>query len=870
MSLANDHQPTLSSVSSLSSSPSTSLLDQLNGNNPSSNTNMSMTNNSTNNNNTFSIPFKPMLTSKAALDSTTSSSIQHHANLTMLSPAIPMTSQFPSPLIQQSHMFTSGVSIPSPYQTPIMQNANPFSPSPIQSMIPPQTPLQQLLAATSLLQQQQQQQQQDLNASSSSLITNSVSTPPNSFSTGASMNAAMSFGSPQVAMATPPQLLAAAASVNAANAIISSASSLSSTSSVPAAFTAAFASPAHILTQIHPQANVPAAATASIPGNSPHVAISNINNSLTAILNTPLQPQTTFAPFTPRMSPSITPSLLAASTHPLTRYNSHPNTVQATMTPMTNVVNDMFKEPQNLSMTLDELQMNMKSSNSATSTAGMMTMMMGGSEASAIGTRDMGGVIASNFPGSTQGYVSSTSAAGTRMIAATSAFTTKNDYVNMEQLLEGDDAYVESPKPAAPTSQMGGETYDYNNLNSTYNSPPSLSTLFTTRLPTTTNTNTSDISYQANPYSFQTSIHNQPVFQQQHQQEQTHHLQHPPTPETTYIPIAPIQKCIDTIGSSPAVTYTNTSTTFHQHPHVTHPQPYIYAYDSHRQNDLTPPTTSSDSHIPYRQEASQDPLASQPATSTSTTSTSVTSAFAVPFTASSASQQLEQSEEMQQRIKVKKPVIRKKRKTKTQLKAEAEERAIAYAIQQAELEVNAKMAAAGTASLASKITKFSPATDATSLQTASNSTTQDPTTTAVVPPPLHLDRKHPCDICHKRFRSISNLRDHRRNHQRTRTHHCDQPDCNKSFFRKQDLFRHQATHLGDGERPFECRHEGCGKRFGRLDAMQRHAALNCVKRVVGNGDGDGDGGESLSRLGGDGEETSEVGDVDVDGGELEA
>ncbi|KAJ3412554.1 hypothetical protein HDV05_000588 [Chytridiales sp. JEL 0842] len=96
--------------------------------------------------------------------------------------------------------------------------------------------------------------------------------------------------------------------------------------------------------------------------------------------------------------------------------------------------------------------------------------------------------------------------------------------------------------------------------------------------------------------------------------------------------------------------------------------------------------------------------------------------------------------------------------------------------------------------------------------------------TAPTSPKDSKDRPHPCPHCPKFFATPSNLRDHVRLHSRSRSHPC--PQCEKLFFRKQDLSRHMATHMSKDERPWECVN-GCGKRFGRGDAMRRHASANC-------------------------------------------
>ncbi|KAI9356192.1 hypothetical protein DFJ73DRAFT_235070 [Zopfochytrium polystomum] len=79
---------------------------------------------------------------------------------------------------------------------------------------------------------------------------------------------------------------------------------------------------------------------------------------------------------------------------------------------------------------------------------------------------------------------------------------------------------------------------------------------------------------------------------------------------------------------------------------------------------------------------------------------------------------------------------------------------------------------------------------------------------------------------------------------RPRPHRCTH--CTKTFLRKQDVIRHRATHLPRDLRPFHCPNTGCDRRYGRIDAVLRHARLFCTSRklsgaAAGSG-GDGSGG----------------------------
>ncbi|KAJ3105415.1 hypothetical protein HDU97_008169, partial [Phlyctochytrium planicorne] len=61
---------------------------------------------------------------------------------------------------------------------------------------------------------------------------------------------------------------------------------------------------------------------------------------------------------------------------------------------------------------------------------------------------------------------------------------------------------------------------------------------------------------------------------------------------------------------------------------------------------------------------------------------------------------------------------------------------------------------------------------------------------------------------------------------RERRFHCIIPNCDKSFFRKQDRVRHEATHMLPNQRPHQCPN-GCGRSFGRADVATRHAKNAC-------------------------------------------
>ncbi|KAI9302157.1 hypothetical protein BJ944DRAFT_140329, partial [Cunninghamella echinulata] len=76
-----------------------------------------------------------------------------------------------------------------------------------------------------------------------------------------------------------------------------------------------------------------------------------------------------------------------------------------------------------------------------------------------------------------------------------------------------------------------------------------------------------------------------------------------------------------------------------------------------------------------------------------------------------------------------------------------------------------------------------------------------------------------CEFCDKVFYRAYNLKSHRLSHSKIRPYVCRYDGCPWRFSRPHDLRRHE--HLHAGHRPYGC--TSCGKRFSRLDALERHA-----------------------------------------------
>ena len=121
-----------------------------------------------------------------------------------------------------------------------------------------------------------------------------------------------------------------------------------------------------------------------------------------------------------------------------------------------------------------------------------------------------------------------------------------------------------------------------------------------------------------------------------------------------------------------------------------------------------------------------------------------------------------------------------------------------------------------------------------------------PPTSPPPPPPLRPTKNKPritfpCTACHKTFTRVYNLSSHMRSHNGVRPFVCGV--CGKAFVRQHDRKRHEDSH--SSEKNFVCKGElkfppnaqwGCGKRFGRADALSLHyrseAGRKCIKPLL--------------------------------------
>jgi general transcription factor IIIA len=87
------------------------------------------------------------------------------------------------------------------------------------------------------------------------------------------------------------------------------------------------------------------------------------------------------------------------------------------------------------------------------------------------------------------------------------------------------------------------------------------------------------------------------------------------------------------------------------------------------------------------------------------------------------------------------------------------------------------------------------------------------------------------DGCDQRFNRPCRLKAHVQSHNKERPFACDQPDCDKTFPRKDHLQRHLKNAHSDPavQRTFTCDWAGCGKSFTSNGRLQRHRDVHDSK-----------------------------------------
>ncbi|KAL6703772.1 hypothetical protein ACN47E_009071 [Coniothyrium glycines] len=84
------------------------------------------------------------------------------------------------------------------------------------------------------------------------------------------------------------------------------------------------------------------------------------------------------------------------------------------------------------------------------------------------------------------------------------------------------------------------------------------------------------------------------------------------------------------------------------------------------------------------------------------------------------------------------------------------------------------------------------------------------------------------ESCRQRFNRPCRLESHMRSHNKERPFACNEPDCDKTFPRKDHLRRHIKNAHSDPatERTYACQWEGCGKSFTSNGRLQRHVEVH--------------------------------------------
>ncbi|KAJ0173182.1 hypothetical protein K1T71_011358 [Dendrolimus kikuchii] len=85
---------------------------------------------------------------------------------------------------------------------------------------------------------------------------------------------------------------------------------------------------------------------------------------------------------------------------------------------------------------------------------------------------------------------------------------------------------------------------------------------------------------------------------------------------------------------------------------------------------------------------------------------------------------------------------------------------------------------------------------------------------------------HACGLCDKSYKAAWLLKSHmERDHEGIAQYKCQQKDCDKKFYKKSDLDKHERSHTG--VRPYVC--EACARRFGQSSHLKRHER-SCKER----------------------------------------
>lgn len=99
--------------------------------------------------------------------------------------------------------------------------------------------------------------------------------------------------------------------------------------------------------------------------------------------------------------------------------------------------------------------------------------------------------------------------------------------------------------------------------------------------------------------------------------------------------------------------------------------------------------------------------------------------------------------------------------------------------------------------------------------------------------PVKAKKEYCCDFgnCSNKYRTKYSLKRHYLSHMGVKQHQCS--FCDKRFSLAQYLQEHMYIHTG--EKPFVCKHPGCGKRFRQAGKLSIHKKIHSTPNTPENG-----------------------------------
>ena len=75
------------------------------------------------------------------------------------------------------------------------------------------------------------------------------------------------------------------------------------------------------------------------------------------------------------------------------------------------------------------------------------------------------------------------------------------------------------------------------------------------------------------------------------------------------------------------------------------------------------------------------------------------------------------------------------------------------------------------------------------------------------------------DKCDKKFKTSVLLKQHKKKyHSKSKTYHCDWPECGSAFENRDQLRRHSKSH----SKPYQCHFQGCAKSYKSKQDLNKH------------------------------------------------